>query len=69
MAAGMTDPSPAVIVLDVNETLSDMAPMAGRFAEVGLAHADAAIWFAAARATNCTRQSRLLWQIVRTRSR
>lgn len=47
MAAGMTDPSPAVIVLDVNETLSDMAPMAGRFAEVGLPHADAAIWFAA----------------------
>jgi hypothetical protein len=47
VAAGMTDPSPAVIVLDVNETLSDMAPMAGRFAEVGLPHADAAIWFAA----------------------
>ncbi len=46
MAAGMTSPRPAVIVLDVNETLSDMAPMAGRFADAGLPRGDAAIWFA-----------------------
>jgi hypothetical protein len=26
---------PSVIVFDVNETLSDMAPMAGRFTDVG----------------------------------
>jgi 2-haloacid dehalogenase len=28
-------PRPSVIVFDVDETLSDMAPLAGRFAEVG----------------------------------
>jgi len=28
-------PSASVIVFDVNETLSDMSPMAGRFADIG----------------------------------
>jgi 2-haloacid dehalogenase len=28
-------PRPGVVVFDVNETLSDMAPMAARLAEVG----------------------------------
>jgi 2-haloacid dehalogenase len=28
-------PRPSVVVFDVNETLSDMAPMARRFADVG----------------------------------
>ena len=28
-------PRPSVVVFDVNETLSDMAPLAARFAEVG----------------------------------
>jgi len=37
---------PAVIVLDVNETLSDMSPMAARFAEVGVSGALARVWFA-----------------------
>lgn len=43
----MTAPrSPSVIVFDVNETLSDMSPMAGRFAEVGAPRHLAPLWFA-----------------------
>jgi 2-haloacid dehalogenase len=37
----------AVYVFDVNETLSDLAPMGTRFAEVGLAPTAAQLWFAA----------------------
>jgi len=36
-----------VIVFDVNETLSDMAPMASRFTEVGASGLLATAWFAA----------------------
>jgi 2-haloacid dehalogenase len=44
----MPKPSrPRVIVFDVNETLSDMSPMAHRFAEVGAPAHLAATWFAA----------------------
>jgi 2-haloacid dehalogenase len=39
-------PSPSVIVFDVNETLSDMAPMADRFAEIGAPAHLARTWFA-----------------------
>ncbi len=39
-------PRPSVIVFDVNETLSDMAPLAGRFAEVGVPELLAKVWFA-----------------------
>ncbi|WP_151524030.1 haloacid dehalogenase type II [Serinicoccus kebangsaanensis] len=39
-------PSPSVLLFDVNETLSDMAPMAGRFADVGAPTSLAATWFA-----------------------
>lgn len=35
-----------VVVFDVNETLSDMSALAGRFAEVGAPEAMAALWFA-----------------------
>jgi hypothetical protein len=38
--------TPGVVVFDVNETLSDMAPMAARFAEVGAPELMAKIWFA-----------------------
>lgn len=38
--------TPQVVVFDVNETLSDMAPMAGRFTDVGLDAAMAKVWFA-----------------------
>lgn len=38
--------SPAVILFDVNETLSNMAPMADRFTEVGAAPQAAKLWFA-----------------------
>ena len=38
---------PKILVFDVNETLSDMAPMAGRFEEVGATAADARLWFTA----------------------
>lgn len=38
---------PEVVVLDVNETLSDMAPLAGRFTEVGAPAALLPTWFAA----------------------
>lgn len=37
---------PDVIVFDVNETLSDMAPMGRRFSEVGAAPELASVWFA-----------------------
>jgi 2-haloacid dehalogenase len=37
---------PSVVVLDVNETLSDLTPMAARFAEVGAPEHLAALWFA-----------------------
>ena len=49
-AAELTDPvpapTPAVVLFDVNETLSDMAPMATRFEDVGASPALAATWFA-----------------------
>jgi 2-haloacid dehalogenase len=38
-------PRPGVIVFDVNETLSDMAPMASRFADVGAPALLARVWF------------------------
>lgn len=37
---------PSVIVFDVNETLSDMSPMAGRFKEIGAPVHLAKLWFA-----------------------
>ena len=37
---------PRLIIFDVNETLSDLSPMAERFAEVGLPATLAATWFA-----------------------
>ena len=37
----------AVYVFDVNETLSDLAPMGTRFAEVGLSPTAAQLWFSA----------------------
>lgn len=36
-----------VVVLDVNETLSDLGPMRARFADVGVGEEIAATWFAA----------------------
>lgn len=39
--------SPAVVVFDVNETLSDLTPMAERFAAAGAAPQLARLWFAA----------------------
>lgn len=39
-------PRPDVIVFDVNETLSDMAALAGRFADVGAPELLARLWFA-----------------------
>ncbi len=38
--------APSVIVFDVNETLSDMAPLAQRFTDVGAPAALAKLWFA-----------------------
>ena len=48
MAATGASPrlSPTVVVFDVNETLSDMAPMVGRFEDVGAPAQLAATWFA-----------------------
>jgi 2-haloacid dehalogenase len=40
------EPRPSVIVFDVNETLSDMAPLAQRFADVGVPGLLAPAWFA-----------------------
>jgi 2-haloacid dehalogenase len=40
-------PRPSVIVFDVNETLSDVAPLAGRFADIGAPELLAKVWFAA----------------------
>jgi 2-haloacid dehalogenase len=36
---------PSVIVFDVNETLSDMSPMAQRFADIGAPEHLAKLWF------------------------
>ncbi|MGV8964666.1 MAG: haloacid dehalogenase type II [Cellulomonas sp.] len=44
--AGGVAALPAVIVFDVNETLSDMSPMAARFVDVGAPAHLAATWFA-----------------------
>jgi len=41
-----TPRKPEVIVFDVNETLSDLAPLAGRFADIGAPTHLAATWFA-----------------------
>jgi 2-haloacid dehalogenase len=38
--------NPSVIVFDVNETLSDMSPLADRFAETGAPASLAKLWFA-----------------------
>jgi 2-haloacid dehalogenase len=38
-------PAPSVVVFDVNETLSDMRPMRGRFADVGAPEHLATLWF------------------------
>ena len=40
------NPRPAVIVFDVNETLSDMSPMASRFTDIGVPAYLAKLWFA-----------------------
>jgi 2-haloacid dehalogenase len=40
-------PRPSVVVFDVNETLSDMAPLAARFAGLGAPELLARVWFAA----------------------
>lgn len=37
---------PELVVLDVNETLSDLSPLAGAFTEVGLDGRDVGAWFA-----------------------
>lgn len=44
----MSEPAAAagVVVFDVNETLSDMSPLEGRFADVGAPPGTAALWFA-----------------------
>ncbi|SDX99011.1 2-haloacid dehalogenase [Modestobacter sp. DSM 44400] len=39
-------PAPSVIVFDVNETLSDMSPMAQRFIDIGAPEHLAKLWFA-----------------------
>ncbi len=41
----MTNPRPQVIVFDVNETLSDLAPISERFREVGAPEHLARLWF------------------------
>lgn len=42
----MADPDIRLVVLDVNETLSDLAPLAGAFERAGLAGHEAPAWFA-----------------------
>ena len=42
----MPIPQPALIIFDVNETLSDMSPLQQRFEEVGLDAHGATTWFA-----------------------
>lgn len=39
-------PAPGVLVFDVNETLSDLGPLAQRFADIGLPAPLASTWFA-----------------------
>lgn len=44
--AGSPSTPPELIVLDVNETLSDLSPLGGAFADVGLDRTEVAAWFA-----------------------
>lgn len=46
-SAGFPGPAPAVVVFDVNETLSDMGPMSRRFREIGTDAHTATTWFTA----------------------
>ena len=46
MSAAAGHPQPRVVVFDVNETLSDLAPMQQRFADVGAPEHLAPTWFA-----------------------
>ena len=46
-AAGVAVTQPRVVIFDVNETLSDMAPLSDCFADIGAPGALAATWFAA----------------------
>jgi 2-haloacid dehalogenase len=39
-------PAPSLVVFDVNETLSDLTPLAARFEEVGLPGSVGPLWFA-----------------------
>src|SRR4051812_7747997 len=43
---GVVTPLPSVVAFDVNETLSDMSPMARRFTDVGAPEHLAKLWFA-----------------------
>ncbi len=47
MSVNTLEPHPTVIVFDVNETLSDLSPMADRFADLGAPTTLAKQWFAA----------------------
>lgn len=40
-------PRPRLLIFDVNETLSDMSPLAARFVELGLSPRAATVWFTA----------------------
>ncbi len=42
----MTQPRP-IVVFDVNETLSDLSPLSGRFADLGAPETMATLWFTA----------------------
>lgn len=42
----MSPEHPDVLLLDVNETLSDLSPLGSRLVDVGLAEHDLAVWFA-----------------------
>ena len=42
----MADRRPSLLIFDVNETLSDLSPMAGRFEDLGVPGHLAEIWFA-----------------------
>lgn len=46
MSVRTPESHPSVIVFDVNETLSDLSPMADRFADLGAPPALAKLWFA-----------------------
>ncbi len=62
-------PAPAVVIFDVNETLSDLEPLRGRFERIGAPAAMLDAWFAATLRDGFALTRRRLRRLPRRRAR